>query len=176
MEQQIIEFNGITFRNHPNAKNRSDRVYFKASSNHYTEGIRYLHRYIWECEYGKVPKGYFIHHIDGNPMNNDISNLEMMDGREHASMHTKEYLKDHLEDARANMAKANKAACDWHKSEEGRAWHREHAKNSGFSVMPYKKYKCEFCGKEFESRKQGVVKFCHQNCKMKKYRREGRVK
>lgn len=35
----------------------------------------------------KIPKGYHIHHIDGNRNNNDISNLEMLSPDEHAKKH-----------------------------------------------------------------------------------------
>jgi len=37
---------------------------------------------------GVIPKGYHIHHKDKNRNNNDISNLEMMLGTEHNSMHS----------------------------------------------------------------------------------------
>ena len=48
-----------------------------------------VHRIIWECVNGEIPEGYDIHHIDGNPMNNSIHNLEMIDAFEHNSMHKK---------------------------------------------------------------------------------------
>lgn len=46
-----------------------------------------IHRIIWECVNGEIPEGYDIHHIDGNPMNNSIYNLQMIDAFEHNSMH-----------------------------------------------------------------------------------------
>jgi hypothetical protein len=36
----------------------------------------YIHRFVWECYYGRViPRGYVIHHLDNNPQNNHYSNL-----------------------------------------------------------------------------------------------------
>ena len=37
-----------------------------------------LHRYIYELKYGKIPEGFFIDHIDRNPLNNQISNLRLV--------------------------------------------------------------------------------------------------
>jgi hypothetical protein len=42
-----------------------------------------LHRYVWEKHNGKIPKGYDIHHLDGDKTNNDISNLECLPKPEH---------------------------------------------------------------------------------------------
>ena len=45
------------------------------------------HVYIWVLHFGDVPEGYVVHHKDGNPHNNDISNLEIMQRAEHSRMH-----------------------------------------------------------------------------------------
>jgi len=34
-----------------------------------------------------IPKGYHIHHVDGNGLNNDITNLRLMKASEHLKMH-----------------------------------------------------------------------------------------
>lgn len=36
-----------------------------------------------------IPEGYDIHHIDGNPSNNSINNLELIERKQHISNHTK---------------------------------------------------------------------------------------
>lgn len=45
----------------------------------------FLHRYIWEIERGEIPKGFEIHHKDGNKLNNIIDNLECISRGEHIS-------------------------------------------------------------------------------------------
>lgn len=45
------------------------------------------HRLIWEQHFGKIPEGMIIHHKDGNKMNNDIDNLQMVDVTEHNNIH-----------------------------------------------------------------------------------------
>lgn len=47
-----------------------------------------MHRKIFENHYGiKIPKGYHIHHIDGDHSNNDPNNLEMLLADDHAKRH-----------------------------------------------------------------------------------------
>lgn len=48
-----------------------------------------IHRAIYEAYYGEIPKGYIIHHKDGNKLNNSIENLECLTRAEHASLHYK---------------------------------------------------------------------------------------
>lgn len=50
-----------------------------------------FHRYVWEeCTGEKIPFRYEIHHKDGNKLNNNISNLEMLSRAAHRKLH-KEY-------------------------------------------------------------------------------------
>lgn len=39
--------------------------------------------------YGPIPKGFIIHHKDGDKTNNSIDNLELMSRARHASIHHK---------------------------------------------------------------------------------------
>ena len=49
-----------------------------------------LHQYIWMCaNKADIPKGYDIHHIDGNKLNNSIYNLELIESFKHRSEHKK---------------------------------------------------------------------------------------
>lgn len=45
------------------------------------------HRKIWEEHNGPIPKGYVIHHIDEDKLNNNIDNLAIMSRSEHAKHH-----------------------------------------------------------------------------------------
>lgn len=47
-----------------------------------------LHRLIWEDFYGcEVPKGFVIHHKNGDKLDNCILNLQLMRDKEHRSFH-----------------------------------------------------------------------------------------
>jgi hypothetical protein len=50
---------------------------------------KYLHRKVWEDFYGEIPKGFTIHHKDGNKLNNDITNLVLISNVEHSRMHAR---------------------------------------------------------------------------------------
>ena len=47
-----------------------------------------LHRYIWQKANGVLPRNRIIHHIDGKPLNNDLSNLEALTPRDHVRLHS----------------------------------------------------------------------------------------
>lgn len=50
-----------------------------------------VYRYIMACKYGrKLRSDEIVHHIDGNKLNNDISNLEVLSRSEHNRIHAKE--------------------------------------------------------------------------------------
>lgn len=42
------------------------------------------HREIALTKFGNIPKGYHVDHIDGNPFNNEIDNLQLLSPEEHA--------------------------------------------------------------------------------------------
>ncbi|WP_424926113.1 HNH endonuclease [Agrobacterium pusense] len=47
----------------------------------------YLHRDMWEAEYGPIPPGYDVHHIDEDKTNNALSNFELHSQSEHGRRH-----------------------------------------------------------------------------------------
>ncbi|MBR3747443.1 MAG: HNH endonuclease [Selenomonadaceae bacterium] len=51
--------------------------------------LNYLHRIVWNYCYGEIPLASEIHHVDGNSLNNNISNLQIMTGYEHKKLHRK---------------------------------------------------------------------------------------
>lgn len=72
-----------------------------------------LHRLIWEDFYGcEIPKGYVIHHKDGNKLNNCILNLQLLSDSEHKSLHKigenhPFYGKNMSESSRKKMSETN---------------------------------------------------------------------
>lgn len=47
------------------------------------------HKLIWEKAHGPIPKGYEIHHINGNGKDNRLENLMMLSHTEHKQLHAK---------------------------------------------------------------------------------------
>lgn len=48
------------------------------------------HRLVWEQHHGQtLNRDQHVHHIDGDPSNNDIANLQMLPGRQHYALHGK---------------------------------------------------------------------------------------
>jgi len=57
------------------------------------------HRYLWEKRNGKIPEGCVVHHIDGNPQNNNLVNLELCTANNHKLSYSEGY-KRGFEDGR----------------------------------------------------------------------------
>lgn len=159
METQV--FNGLTYTKYQGEK-------------YYTRGLRKLHRDVWEFYNGTIPQGYEIHHIDIDPNNNSIDNLMCLSKQEHIQLH-KELGKteEQLEKNREHLDSVRYKATEWHQSEEGIQWHKEH-----YEMMKDKLYqeitiKCECCGKEFITKNNGKNKYCSNSCKSKARRESG---
>ena len=45
---------------------------------------------VWEAAKGKIPRGHVIHHIDRNPLNDEIDNLACLTRAEHIAEHREE--------------------------------------------------------------------------------------
>lgn len=45
------------------------------------------HKVVWKKHYGKIPKGYDIHHRDFNKLNNSVENLKCMKHGDHTKLH-----------------------------------------------------------------------------------------
>jgi hypothetical protein len=126
-----------------------------------------LHRVVWEHHNGPIPNGYHIHHKDGDRSNNDIANLELVQGSEHLSRHMQEpERRKHLDRA---IKAAQDAARDWHGSEEGRKWHSERGKANS-SLPPRFPCVCKICGNEFMA-KQRRSRICSPVCQRENFRR-----
>jgi hypothetical protein len=46
-----------------------------------------LHRHIWEQNFGIIPEGHIIHHINKNKLDNRIENLMLLDIKTHNKIH-----------------------------------------------------------------------------------------
>lgn len=132
-----------------------------------------LHRYVWESENGPIPEGYDIHHVDHDKGNNDISNLLLVSRSEHQRLHSSDVPIE--ERARILIMYAVPKSKAWHRSEEGREWHRRHGAEVAKNLEPIE-YRCSYCGRPFLSKnrysKDGN-RFCSNRCRAAFRRRSG---
>jgi len=130
---------------------------FRIQQGYLARGNRRLHRLIWQKLKGPIPKGFDIHHKDGNKLNNSIDNLECISHAEHLSMHMKE-----------NSQKVH----EWHKTEEGRKALGEHAKEV-WENRKVHTLTCLQCGKEFQAKQIDRAKYCDNKCEQTARRKRG---
>lgn len=160
---ETVVFNGRRYNRYPESGNPAHRKYFARAGHR-------LHRDVWEFHNGPIPEGMHIHHIDGDTSNNDISNLECITRNAHWDEHRAQLAEfgrsekqiQHLDSIRGKAA-------EWHRSEEGRAWHREHAKQSLAKTwgkrrkFPSLTLQCVWCGTEMQAKSERK-RFCGATC------------
>jgi TPP-dependent indolepyruvate ferredoxin oxidoreductase alpha subunit len=162
--QEVVEFNGVKY------KLMGTRKYYLSQSTKPKErkGAKGLHVAIWEFHNKQtVPKGYHVHHKDGNTFNNDISNLQCLSRAEHDKIPKKINLTkvcEHL----ANIRPLTKA---WHSTEKGKEFHKR------ISKMAYKNrtrvpFICKECSKEHKTYYPKTAKFCSDLCRGRFNRRK----
>ena len=164
---KIIEFNGVAYR-----LMGTGRYYLSQSnSNQGRKHPRGLHVAIWEFYSKKtVPRGWHVHHKDGNPHNNGYENLECLPAKEHRKIPKKI---DRVAMGK-NLERIRPLATAWHRSAVGRQWHREHARKIWEKSLRVGCLCC-VCGGPFESY-HANAKFCSQRCERKKAVSEGRYR
>lgn len=160
--RETIEFNGRKYHRYPSAKQSNHRRYYCTHSA-WKSNPRTLHRDIWEFHNGTIPAGHHIHHADGDFNNNEISNLVCLSSAAHQVEHRQERSErastpKHL----AHLANIRDLTKKWHKSPEGREWHRQHALNSIRKDLPEKP--CSICGTMFKPKITRAA-MCSDECK-----------
>ena len=122
---------------------------------------RRLHQRVWEDNAGPIPEGWHVHHIDENKHNNAFSNLQCLSPSEHSAMHPNllPFPKECLD-----------AAAKWHKSDEGRAWHKKHAEDVGARQKQRERntFTCIQCGRLFKALRSPSG-MCDQVCRKRRH-------
>ena len=105
-EREYLEFQGIKFYWHPFSKyylaskcgkilslkwNKKKILKFRKTGNNYLtfclyennkKRDYYIHRFVYECFKGEIPKGMHTDHCDNDKKNNQISNLQLLSHKE----------------------------------------------------------------------------------------------
>ena len=103
---------------------------------------------------------------------NDIENLQCLDHHDHLRHHGNERFKENPEPILESFAKAVEAAKEWHGTEAGREWHKEHFEKCRATLFAERDYTCQICGKVFKSTKLNA-KYCCNAHKSTARRRSG---
>lgn len=155
---RIVRWDGAIWRRYPKAKQRNRRVYY---SGYWRRMLTTLHRAVWEKEHGPIPDGREIHHIDGNPLNNTLENLECLTPAEHRRKES-EAGSFSTPNIRRNLNRIRPLAATWHRSLAGRAWHQENGRRV-MAARPFVSKTCEHCRRSFQAKNQRA-KVCSQSC------------
>jgi hypothetical protein len=119
-----------------------------------------MHIVVWEFHNGKIPDKYHVHHVDENKSNNDILNLRLISEKDHLSMHMTD---ERREFSREWVSRIRPLTKEWHASEEGRKWHREHGIKGWKNRKPMLVV-CRKCGESFSTKTYHNT-FCSNACK-----------
>lgn len=167
-----IEFNGIKYVLLGNGK------YYLSTSktNAGRMDAKSLHVAVYEFFSGKkVPKGFIVHHEDGNHFNNDFSNLKCISREQHRLIHFKEKSdRGKTPKQKRHLSKIRRLATAWHKSAEGRLWHKQNAIHVAEKRRnTFIEHNCIICNVKFLSN-DNRTKFCSVRCQGR-HRRKTRV-
>lgn len=123
--------------------------FFQRKDGYFKARIKYAHRYVWEKNFGEIPKDFHVHHKDGDKSNNKISNLELIDKREHATLHKKAWFAANRKRGLEIIAKNRSGYMSFLKTKEGKDKCRKTALAQAAN-SPIKKRKCIQCGVVFK--------------------------
>ena len=82
IKADTVEHKGVRYYRYPSNPEKFNLYYRSARG-------KQLHRVIWEEHHGAIPDDCEIHHLDSDPTNNDISNLECLTISKHRSISAK---------------------------------------------------------------------------------------
>lgn len=132
-------------------------------------GRQPCHRIIWIEDVGPIPKGYDVHHKDGNKLNNLLSNLECISKSDHMRLHALE----EREKRSKRMSKNSEKLHAWLKTDRGKKFLSDKAKKQ-FQNRLERSCVCAECGKSFMSKHTVPTKFCSNNCMSRDRRKSGK--
>lgn len=153
-------WNGRKYRRYPQSRHEASRRYFQRT---FAGGSALLHRDVWAFHHGPIADGMEVHHVDGDPGNNDIGNLELVTRAEHVARHP--WAIERVERQREHLERIRPLTKEWHGSEAGRDEHRRIGALSYAGFKPKRK-RCDQCREWFTPAKIGSVdRFCSNKCK-----------
>src|ERR1700677_1804726 len=162
---------------------RGENFWLQTSGRYFQSGRkgsseRLLHRRVWIDNFGSIPEGFEVHHKDDDWRNSDPDNLELMAGADHRRLHAlqRNATQAGYASSLRGLAAGRDKAAEWHRSEQGRAWHSQTAINNVWrpdrAMLPRT---CIRCNSQFEAFFARAM-YCSNSCIQKAaYARRGRA-
>lgn len=145
MPTKCVTYKGVVYRRY------GDRRYYVPSAKYIREGYTSLHRQKWIDYWGAIPDWYHIHHKDGDPDNNRLSNLECVPAGAHALLHYVD---------RGDLKQAQRK---WAKSKQGQKTLKANMRTTRNS-LPKRRLSCRYCHGAFVTRHPNQ-KYCSPECR-----------
>lgn len=159
MKNPDIMFNGIKY-----TLNKCGAKWYRST----TIPRKMLHKEIWKDKWGIIPDGFIIHHIDGNPICNNIENLCAMSTSEHGNIHARESW-DNREFFEYICKECNKSYFSMSKK-AGFCSKLCYSRNAERNKKYYEERLCVICNNVFLTRKSKDTKTCSKSCANKLWR------
>lgn len=138
------------------------KVYDRTPDGHFKKG-RYLHRDVWAWYFGEPPKGYHIHHIDGNPANNNIENLKLLTAYQHRQIHVPKG-EQIAKPLRTFVCEVCGKEYQTFATGNNRFCSAECRNKNAYRTQPQVERICVVCGKNFTTRRDDNVTTCSRTC------------
>ena len=135
--------------------------------------LKRLHRYVWEFHNGSIPENHHIHHIDEDKSNNTLANLQLMTFSKHFSYHGKLRVGRDKEWFEKFHAAGIEKAKEWHASDEGGDWHKDHYEKMKDKLHEKHDRSCVNCGEIHAATRKNINSFCSNKCKSAWRRKSG---
>lgn len=167
-DTETIVFNGREYHRNPSAEQKHRQRYFWGRRKLGDKNKIALHVAIWEHHNGPIPEGKVVHHKDGNPLNNDIENLECLTVSEHSKSHgTGKHLAGHRhnvmyqhtcqqcgQEYETFRKKRTKFCCE--------ACEKKHRRDN---KLHHESRECVICGEFFLTDKYRKAQTCSRQCR-----------
>ena len=146
-------------------------IYYRVQDGHYHLTTN-IYRAVYDYYNGEIPEGYSIHHIDLNPANNDVENLQLLSRDEHAKIH---------KTVNGETRQKSIFICSVCGKEFESYAHFGNKRFCSNKCRSYEKHhqivrKCDFCGVEFAVGINDKNRFCSIKCSKQAYSESQQVR
>lgn len=153
-KEQILERQRSRRNNQPRTRRTDNYIHITVDNKHHLE-----HRYIWEQANGPIPRGYIVHHINGNIQDNRLENLLCISRKEHYRIHKEEEIKS------TGSEYYNVITKNWvsNNREKWNEYQKEWKQNTGYKKKFTPEYNKEYYQKHKDRYIEYALKYYYEN-------------